>query len=150
MMLHEINAGKVVKNRDRKRIGRGESSGQGKTSGRGHKGKGQRAGSGPSPRHEGGRVPYFRSIPKRGFSNFRFRTEFQVVNLGELDRAFEAGQTVDPAALAGKGLIAAAEHAVKILADGKLEKALTVKAHKFSKAAAEAVTAAGGSAEVIK
>lgn len=149
MMLHEIRAGASAQTRRRKRIGRGESSGSGKTSGRGNKGAGARAGRTHTFRNEGGRVPYFRRIPKRGFSNFRFRMEYQVVNLGLLENRFEAGAVVDAQALAEKGVIQCADGPVKVLAAGKLSKPLTVKAHRFSDAAAQAITAAGGSCEVI-
>ena len=94
-------------------------------------------------------MPYFRKIPKRGFSNFRFRQEFQVINLKDLETAFEAGQTVDPAALADQRLIRETEAPVKVLGAGKLSKALTVKAHKFSESAAEAIRAVGGTVEIM-
>ena len=149
MMLHEINAGKATRNRRRRRVGRGESSNWGKTSGRGHKGAGQRTGRRHPVRNEGGNMPYFRKIPKRGFSNFRFRQEFQVINLKDLETAFEAGQTVDPAALADQRLIRETEAPVKVLGAGKLSKALTVKAHKFSESAAEAIRAVGGTVEIM-
>jgi len=149
MMLHEINCGPDGRNRRRRRIGRGESSGWGKTAGRGHKGAGQRAGRMHTARHEGGRVPYFRRIPKRGFSNFRFRTEYQTVNLGLLEQCFQSGEEIDPRILAEKGIIREADELVKVLADGKLTKVFSIKAHKFSAAALEAIKSAGGSAEVI-
>ncbi|MFA5864444.1 MAG: 50S ribosomal protein L15 [Phycisphaerae bacterium] len=150
MMLHEIKAGKVANSKNRKRLGRGESSGQGRTSGRGNKGMGQRAGSGPRPTHEGGATPYYRKMPKRGFSNFTFRKEYQAINIGRLNDAFEAGEVVDHETLFAKGLIERKDAQVKILGTGSLTKALTVKANKFSQSAAEAIQAAGGKAEVIK
>ncbi len=150
MMLHEINAGKAAKNKDRKRLGRGESSGQGRTSGRGNKGVGQRAGRGAKVTHEGGRTPYYRKMPKRGFSNFTFRVEYRGINIGDLNEAFEADQVVDMESLRAKGLIDKSSDLVKILGTGSLTKALTVKAHKFSKSAAEAIQAAGGKMETIK
>jgi|WetSurMetagenome_2_1015567.scaffolds.fasta_scaffold236835_3 large subunit ribosomal protein L15 len=152
MMLHEINAGRVVTNKNRKRLGRGESSGQGRTSGRGNKGVGQRAGRGAKIGHEGGTTPYWRKMPKRGFSNFAFRKEYRGVNIGTLNELFEADQVVDAAALVAKGLLTkkTGSGLIKILAGGTLTKALVVKAHKFSKAAADAIQAAGGKAEVVE
>ena len=150
MMLHEIKAGKGSRTRRRKRVGRGQSSGQGKTCGRGHKGAGQRAGTTGTVLHEGGRMPYFRRIPKRGFSNSRFHTVYQIVNLDAINTRFDAGEVVDPNVLAERDLIDTADQPVKVLADGNVDKALTVRAHKFSNAAAEKITAAGGSAEVIQ
>jgi large subunit ribosomal protein L15 len=149
MMLHEINAGRVVVNKDRKRVGRGESSGQGKTSGRGSNGQGQRAGSGPIMTHEGGGLPYYRKMPKRGFNNFLFRKEYVGINIGTLDRIFEAGAVVDREALLKAKLIEKKDGLVKILATGKLTKSLTVKIQKFSKAAEEAIKSAGGQVEVV-
>lgn len=149
MMLHEIKAGIGATGKPRKRIGRGESSGWGKTAGRGHKGAGQRAGRMHTARHEGGRMPYFRRIPKRGFNNARFRIEFQIVNLADLEERFDAGQQVDGKALAQVRLIHEPDGLVKILGAGKLTKALTIKANKFSESAAEAIKAAGGSCELI-
>jgi large subunit ribosomal protein L15 len=150
MMLHEINAGKAVKNKDRKRLGRGESSGQGRTSGRGNKGVGQRAGRGAKITHEGGATPYYRKMPKRGFSNFAFRKEYLAVNVGLLNDQFESDQVVDIEAMVAKGVINKSAGLIKILAGGTISKALTVKAHKFSKAAVEAIQAAGGKAEVVE
>ncbi len=150
MMLHELKAGKVARNRPRKRIGRGESSGWGKTAGRGAKGSGQRAGRKHQFRHEGGRLPFFRRIPKRGFSNALFKTTYQVVNLGQLEKLFDAGAVVDGDSLADKGLVTKADALIKILADGKLTKSLTVKANKLSSAAAEAIQAAGGTVEALQ
>ncbi len=149
MMLNEIKAGKVARNKPRKRIGRGESSGWGKTSGRGHKGEGQRAGSSGPIIFEGGRTPYFRKIPKRGFSNFLFKNRYREINIGRLEERFDAGETVEPETLLAKGLIGDIKEKVKILAKGKLSKSLTVKAHKFSSSAEQAITQAGGKVEVI-
>jgi len=150
MMLHEINAGKALRNKDRKRLGRGESSGQGKTSGRGNKGVGQRAGHGATITHEGGATPYWRKVPKRGFSNFKFRKEYHPVNLSSLEETFENNSVVDVAALRAAKLVNNKNELVKILGTGSLSKSLTVKAHKFSEKAAEAIKAAGGQVEIIK
>lgn len=150
MMLHELNAGKVVKHKNRKRVGRGESSGQGKTSGRGSKGMGQHSSKGPNITHEGGATPYYRKMPKRGFSNFAFRKEYRGINIGTLEELFEANQVVDLEAMIKVNLIGRSTGLVKILATGSLTKPLTVQAHKFSVAAAEAIKAAGGQAQVIQ
>ncbi len=130
----------------RKRVGRGRSSGHGKTCGRGHKGAGQRAGAKARFGYEGGQNPALARIPQRGFNNANFRTAYQVVNVADLE-GFEAGQRVDLEALAGKNLIRRGGGPVKVLGDGKLSKKLTVVAHAFSSAAAEKIAAAGGSAE---
>jgi large subunit ribosomal protein L15 len=132
----------------RKRLGRGPGSGLGKTSGRGHKGRGARSGGNTPPGYEGGQMPLQRRLPKRGFNN-PFRTEYAVVNLGQLERAFDANQVVDLDALRAKHLVRAKAGLVKILAKGQLSKALTVKAHRFSAAARAQLEAAGGAAEVI-
>lgn len=131
----------------RKRIGRGPGSGIGKTSGRGHKGRGARSGGNTHPSFEGGQMPLQRRLPKRGFHN-PFRRTFSVVNLARLDGVFESGAVVDVAVLAERGLVRAGR-AVKVLGQGELSKPLTVKAHAFSKTARERIAAAGGSAEVI-
>lgn len=132
----------------RKRVGRGPGSGHGKTSARGHKGRGARSGGNTPPGYEGGQMPLQRRLPKFGFHN-PFRQVFSVVNLGQLEARFEAGAVVDGDALRASGLIRNLKRPIKILADGALSKALTVKAHKFSAAAVQRLQAAGGSAEVI-
>jgi large subunit ribosomal protein L15 len=132
----------------RKRIGRGTGSGHGKTAGRGHKGRGARAGGNTPPGYEGGQMPLQRRLPKHGFRN-PFRREFSIVNVGQLEECFEAGAVVDPEALRVRGLVRNRTNPIKILADGKLSKSLTVKAHKFSAAAKERLQAAGGVAEVV-
>jgi large subunit ribosomal protein L15 len=133
----------------RKRLGRGPGSGHGKTSGRGHKGRGSRAGGNTPPGYEGGQMPLQRRLPKHGFRN-PFRQEFTIVNLGQLEERFDAGTVVDAEALRAKGLVRGLERPIKILADGPLTKSLTVKANKFSAAAIERLQAAGGSAEVVQ
>lgn len=133
--------------KNRKRIGRGPGSGTGKTSGKGHKGQKARSGGSVKPGFEGGQMPLQRRLPKRGFTSLNKKV-YALVNLRDLD-AFEAGSVVDMDALGKAGLIGSAKDGVKILADGELSKALTVHAHKFSKAAAEKITAAGGTAEVL-
>ena len=131
--------------KNRKRLGRGPGSGHGKTSGKGHKGRGSRSGGNTPPGYEGGQMPLSRRLPKGGFRNL-FRTEYDIVNLGSLER-FTAGTTVDAAVLRDAGLVRG-KQAVKILSDGVLTKPLTVKAQAFSKQAREKITALGGSAEV--
>lgn len=133
--------------RPRKRLGRGPGSGLGKTSGRGHKGQRSRTGGTSKVGFEGGQMPMQRRLPKRGFSN-PFRVRFQAINLSDLMR-FDAGATVDPDALRGVGL-AKRDGPLKVLASGKLDRALTVHAHAFSKTAADAIKAAGGTAIVIE
>lgn len=129
----------------RKRVGRGIGSGLGKTSGRGHKGQGARAGGKPKGKlGEGGMFPLFRRIPKVGFSNKVFRTEYQVVNLSDLERCFESGGRVTSAALEEAGLVRSAKKPVKILGDGSLTKKLSVEAERFSASAATKIEASGG------
>jgi large subunit ribosomal protein L15 len=135
-------AGAVKK---RKRLGRGHGTGQGKTSGRGHKGRGSRAGASTPPRYEGGQMPLVRRLPKRGFRN-PFRVEYQVVNLGSLER-FTAGAVVDIGTLRTAGLVRG-KNRVKILGDGELSKALNIKVHAWSRKAHERIVALGGSLEV--
>jgi large subunit ribosomal protein L15 len=137
--------------RARKRIGRGPGSGTGKTSGKGHKGLNARSGGGVRPGFEGGQMPLYRRIPKRGFKN-PFHREFAVINVSDLARCFPKGGDVGPEALVGAGLLGArASRLVKVLADGELAAgtALVVRAHAFSKAAAAKIEAAGGRAEVL-
>lgn len=131
----------------KKRVGRGIGSGMGKTSTRGHKGQNARSGGGVRPGYEGGQTPVFKRLPKRGFTNVN-RKDYAIVNIEELN-VFEAGSVVDFAALAEKGLVKKEYEGVKILGNGKLTVALTVKAKKFSKSAEEQIKAAGGNAEVI-
>lgn len=136
--------------RKRKRIGRGRGSGTGKTSGRGHKGLKARSGGGARPGFEGGQMPLYRRLPKRGFTPHGGKTEFALVNLRDLAARFPADSVVDPDALVAKGLIKkAGRRAVKVLADGDIGHALVVKIHRISEAAREKLVAAGGRVEVI-
>lgn len=146
MKLHELqpNEGSRAK---RKRVGRGMASGHGKTSGRGHKGQQARSGGGVRPGFEGGQTPLFQRLPKRGFTNVN-RKEYAIVNVETLNR-FEDNAEVTPETLIEAGIVRNKNLDVKILGNGKLEKKLTVKAHKFSTAAVEAIEAAGGNTEVI-
>ena len=130
----------------RKRIGRGIGSGRGKTSGRGHKGAGARAGAKRRLNYEGGQTPALLRIPRRGFSNVQFHKEFQLVNVESLER-FDDGTQVDAAALAAARLIEDAARPVKVLGNGQITKKLTVIATKFSSAAAEKITQAGGNVQ---
>jgi large subunit ribosomal protein L15 len=148
MMIHEITE-KTGKFKPRKRIGRGRGSGSGKTSGRGHKGAGSRAGYSRRPAFEGGQMPYFRRIPKRGFSNSAFRTVYHIVNVSALQDRFETGATVDAAALVEAGLIRNTKNPVKVLAHGEITVKLNVTADKFSDSATKKIEAAGGSVTVV-
>jgi large subunit ribosomal protein L15 len=134
-------------NRKRKRVGRGDGSGHGKTSCRGHKGQGARSGGGTKPGFEGGQMPLQRRLPKRGFHN-PFRIEMSVVNITQLE-AFASGAEVTPEALVAQGLVRGKNPRIKILGDGSLSKPLTVKAHGFSARAKEKIEASGGKAELI-
>jgi large subunit ribosomal protein L15 len=136
--------------RKRKRIGRGPGSGSGKTSGKGHKGQQARSGGGVRPGFEGGQMPLYRRLPKRGFLPYGGKAEFALVNLKDLAARFPAGSVVDPDALVAKGLIKkAGRRAVKVLGDGDIGHALVVKTHKVSEAARDKIVAAGGQVEVL-
>lgn len=130
-----------------KRLGRGQGSGQGKTAGKGNKGQNARSGGGVAIGFEGGQTPLWRRLPKRGFSNVN-RKEYAIVNVGSLNK-FDNGTEITPAILKNSGLVRQSLDGVRILGQGKLEKTLTVKAHKFSKSAVKAIEDAGGKAEVI-
>ena len=132
----------------RKRVGRGVGSGLGKTSGKGHKGQNARSGGGVRPGFEGGQLPLFRRLPKRGFSNARFKTRYATINLSDLNR-FEDGAVVTPELLKEMGLIKNQLDGIKVLGNGKLEKKLTVKAHQFSSSAQREIEGNGGKIEVI-
>lgn len=146
MKLHTLQPAESSRP-SRNRVGRGQGSGNGKTSGRGQKGQKQRSGGRVRIGFEGGQQPLFRRLPKRGFTNIN-RKDYSIVNVELLNR-FEDGSTVTPETLKEVGLVTKELSGVKILGDGQLEKKLTVKAAKFSKSAEEAITAAGGSIEVI-
>lgn len=131
----------------KKRLGRGIGSGLGKTAGKGTKGQNARSGGGVRPGFEGGQLPLFQRLPKRGFKSLN-RVEYKIVNVEQLNQ-FRAGSVVDVEKLIEAGLVKDAVNGVKILGNGKLEKKLTVKANKFSESAKQAIEAAGGSVEVI-
>ncbi|RAK16761.1 LSU ribosomal protein L15P [Anoxybacillus vitaminiphilus] len=146
MKLHELQPAPGSR-KERNRVGRGIGSGNGKTSGRGQKGQKARSGGGVRIGFEGGQTPLFRRLPKRGFTNIN-RKEYAIVNLDALNR-FEDGTEVTPELLLETGVVSKLKAGVKILGNGQIEKKLTVKAHKFSSAAKEAIEAAGGKTEVI-
>lgn len=147
MKLHSLEVAPGSKHR-RKRVGRGDGSGLGGTCGRGEKGQHSRTGSKIRPYFEGGQIPLFRRLPKRGFKSLN-PTVFHTVNLSILEANFNAGETIDAEVLHKKGLIGKHDYALKILANGEITKALTVKAEKFSKAAQAAIEGAGGKCEII-
>lgn len=146
MKIHELSPA-PGSNHESFRKGRGAGSGNGKTAGKGHKGQKARSGGGVRPGFEGGQMPLQRRIPKRGFVNI-FATHYTAINLSALER-FENGATVDAEALRAAGIIKKEQDGVKILGQGELSKALTVKAAKFSESAKQKIEAAGGKAEVI-
>lgn len=149
MKLSELRPNAGGGSKPTKRLGRGIGSGQGKTGGKGHKGQNARAGGGVRPGFEGGQMPLFRRIPKRGFTNI-FSKVFATVNIEELNR-FENDTVVTPELLFNEGVVkrGKAKDGIKILGDGELTVRLTVQAQKFSKSAAEKIEAAGGKVEVI-
>jgi large subunit ribosomal protein L15 len=148
-MLHEIT-GTVPRYKKRTRKGRGKATGRGKTSGRGTKGSGAHGGDAHwTPGHEGGQTPLFRRVPKRGFSNFKFRVEYHVVNLDAFD-GFADGATVDQAALVDAGLVPNAKQPLKVLGDGKITKKVTIQAAAFSKSALAKIQEIGGTAHDAK
>ena len=140
MRLHNLI--KSGGRKERKRVGRGEGGGRGKTSGRGHKGQRSRSGFGLRPGFESGHIPLYRKLPKRGFSNFQFRTEYSVVNVGDLERVEESD--VDRNVLIKAGLVRSSSKLIKILGEGDVSKALNVTADKFSASAKEKIEKAGG------
>lgn len=147
MKLHNLQIAEGSK-KTRKRVGRGAGSGLGKTAGRGQDGQNSRNGGGVRPGFEGGQTPLFRRIPKRGFSNARFKTVYAIVNLSDLNN-FEEGSVVTLELLKEMGLIKKELSGLKVLGNGELTKKITVKAHKFSDTALEKIEKIGGKAEVI-
>jgi large subunit ribosomal protein L15 len=147
MSLNNLRPPKGAKHA-KKRIGRGQGSGNGKTAGRGHKGAKSRSGFKFKRGFEGGQMPLHRRVPKRGFHN-HFRVEYDVINLDTLSERFEAGAVITPETLREAGLLHGPARLLKVLARGEVGKALTVRAHKFSGKAAEKISAAGGQAEAI-
>lgn len=146
MKLHELE--KSPETKTRKRVGRGPGSGMGKTSTRGEKGQKSRSGASISPWFEGGQTPLFRRIPKRGFNNAKFSTTYATINLSDLNR-FNDGDTVTPELLKEMGIVKKQLSGIKVLANGKLEKKVNVKAHRFSSKAVTKIEELGGTTEVI-
>ena len=147
MKLHELSPAEgSVKENYRK--GRGAGSGNGKTAGKGHKGQNSRSGGGVRPGFEGGQLPLYRKLPKRGFNNYRFGKKFAVINVQSLNK-FNDGEVVDCAALLSAGIIHNVFDGVKVLGEGEIAKKLTVKAAVFSAQAKEKIEAAGGKTEVV-
>ena len=147
MNLQEVHKD-VHTNKSRKRLGRGPGSGLGKTAGKGHKGQRSRPGYNALSIFEGGQMPLVRRIPKRGFNN-QFALEVATVNVGDLERRFNAGEEVSPATLKTRGLVKGQYDVLKILADGELTKSLKISAHQFSAAAKEKIEKAGGQITVL-
>ena len=147
MKLHELNASPEAKTR--KRVGRGPGSGLGKTAGRGENGQKSRSGASIPAWFQGGQTPLYRKLPKRGFNNAQFRTEYATINLSDLNKYFNDGDVVTPELLKEKGIIKKQLCGVKVLGNGELEKKLTVRANRFSSSAVTKIESAGGKAEVI-
>jgi large subunit ribosomal protein L15 len=147
MLNHEITS-KVGGKKSRRRVGRGIGSGHGKTSGKGHKGQLSRAGAPRVSLKEGGQMPLYRRIPKRGFSNAKFERRYEIVNVSQLER-FDEDTEVGLEQLSKAGLIDSVKHKVKILGDGELTKKLEVSAHKFSKSAEQKIIALGGTTKLL-
>jgi large subunit ribosomal protein L15 len=137
------------KSKARRRVGRGTGTGRGKTCGRGHKGAGSRAGASSRSLYEGGQMPLFRRLPKRGFSNYKFAARYEVVNVLQLER-FDDGAVVGLEQLSNAGLIDSRRSKVKILGNGELTKRLEVTAHKFSKTAEQKIMGCGGTAKLVE
>ena len=148
MLKHELTPAKGA-NKKTKRLGRGTGSGLGTTSGKGHKGQKARAGGGVRPGFEGGQMPMSRRIPKRGFSNVRFATVYEVVNLTDIEARYNAGEEVNLETLKAHKLIHGNKDGVKILGNGELNKKLSFNVHKLSGSAAEKIEKAGGSVKLI-
>ena len=147
MLNYEITS-ITGKYRARRRVGRGTGTGRGKTCGRGHKGSGSRTGSTSTSLYEGGQMPLFRRLPKHGFSNYKFATRYQIVNVSQLER-FDEGAAIGVEQLSNAGLIDSQKTKVKILGNGELTKKLEVTAHKFSKSAEQKIVGCGGTARLI-
>lgn len=148
MILDDVHRG-IKKNKKRKRVGRGSGSGHGKTCGRGHKGYYSRSGSSRRVGFEGGQMPIFRIIAKRGFNNRAFAAKVAVINVSQLDAVFEDGAEVSPETLAEKRLLSGRFDLVKVLGNGDLSRKLNVTAHRFSASAEEKIKSAGGSVNRI-
>ncbi len=143
MRLHDVRPNPGAKHR-RRRVGKGESSGLGKTSGKGHKGQKARSGGTIRPNFEGGQMPIFRRLPKKGFNNNQFKTRYAIVNLNELEAKFKNGDTVNEETLRASGLVKGIYDGIKVLGGGDLSKKLTVDVDKLSASAREKIESAGG------
>lgn len=148
MIINDVHEG-IHKRRPRKRLGRGTGSGHGKTAGRGHKGYYSRSGSSRRTGFEGGQTPLFRRVAKRGFNNAAFADTVVIVNVGQLESAFEDGAEITVDVLVSRGIIPSRHDALKVLGDGDLSKKFVIKAHRFSKSAEEKIVAAGGKYERV-
>lgn len=148
MILNDVHVG-IHPRRPRKRIGRGVGSGHGKTAGRGHKGFYSRSGSKRRAGFEGGQMPLFRRVAKRGFNNAAFADTVVIVNVGDLEKYFDDGADVSVDALVARGIVPSRHDAVKVLGNGELTKKLTVRVHRFSGSAEQKIVAAGGKYERI-
>ena len=147
MLNHEITS-VVGKHKARKRLGRGPGSGQGKTAGKGHNGQRSRAGASRMSFSEGGQMPLFRRLPKKGFSNYQFETRYETINVSQLE-CFDDGVEVGLEQFVAAGLVNKPKSKVKILGDGELTKKLNVTAHKFSKSAQEKIAGCGGAVTIV-
>ena len=148
MILNDVHTG-IQKRKPRKRIGRGTGSGHGKTSGRGHKGYYSRSGSRRRHGFEGGQMPLFRRVAKRGFNNAAFAQKVVIINVGQLEKAFDDGAEITVDLLVSKGMVPSRHDALKVLGDGELSRKFVVKANQFSKSAEEKIVAAGGKFERV-
>ena len=148
MIIDDVHRG-IHKRKKRKRVGRGPGSGHGKTSGRGHKGYGSRAGSSARRGYEGGQTPLFMRVAKRGFNNRAFADVVVVINIRDIENHFKDGDDITPEVLRSKGLVHGKFDAVKLLGNGELTKKVTVKLHRVSASAEEKVTQAGGTVELV-
>ncbi len=147
MKLHELKKNPGATH-SKKIVGRGPGSGLGKTSGKGHKGQNARSGGGVRPVFEGGQLPLYRRLPKRGFSNAKFKVEYAVINVGDLNK-FEEGTVITPELLKEKGIIKKQLAGIKVLGHGEIDKKITIRAHRFSSTALEKLERSGSKAEVI-
>ena len=148
MRIDEVNQG-ISKHRRTRRLGRGNGSGQGKTSGRGHKGFYSRAGSSRRTGFEGGQMPLFRRVAKRGFNNAAFASEVVIINVGQLESVFDSGTEITPELLVARGIVPSKFDELKVLGDGELTKKFSVSAHRFSASAEAKISAVGGTWSVL-
>lgn len=148
MKLHELSPAEGAK-KERFRVGRGHGSGNGKTAGKGHKGQNARSGGGVRPGFEGGQMPLYRRIARRGFSNAPFKKEYAILNVADLEKKFADGETVNRESLKARRLVGKVKDGIKILGNGDISKKLVIEVEKISAAAKEKVEKAGGSVQLI-